>query len=84
MSDIHIKVLLARVEMSGPAMMVMGDEGPRNHWARLVDDARYRMTACSYCGSQNHRECAPTAGDAQSPICAVRALEMQRSRREKP
>ncbi len=83
MSDIHIKVLLARVEMSGPAMRVMGDEGPRNKWAPLADETRANIPQCAWCGSHNALQCATTlkSGSDGMPICAVRYAEMRKARR---
>lgn len=81
MSDVHIKYLLARISMSGSAMTVRGDEGPRNQHAHLADVHRRNSLACVYCGSRNPLQCDPRAGDATSPICAVRAIEMRKAKR---
>lgn len=75
MSDIHVKYLLARIAMSGSAIAVRGEEGPRNQWAPLADKARAKPT-CPSCGGMYYDQC-----DLPSGICAVRAIEMRKAKR---
>lgn len=75
MSDVHIKYLLARVEMSGSAIAVRGEEGPRNQWHLFVDNARERPV-CRYCGGMYYDQC-----DFQSGTCAVREIETRKAKR---
>lgn len=76
MSDIHIKYLLARIALSGSAIAVRGEEGPRNQWAPLADKARSRSGGCHYCGGMNGEQCRFVEN-----MCSVRGIEMRKARR---